>query len=174
LTGIGRPGRVNVAAAIRPVLVLAVAAACLAACSSSSFEPLKMPALLVQLQLDSVPQGADARISLGPGCRTPCTVPLTDPPSSFSVSYTLNEFLPVTVPVRITPVPGGFWSWDGATVDPNPVVATLQPVPPPPPPPKPVRKMRPKPKPPKAAAAPPAAGSPFPMPAAAPPLPPTR
>jgi hypothetical protein len=148
---------------MRRVMLIAVAGACLAGCSGYSFDPMKMPTLLVQLQIDSVPQGATAQTSLGPACKTPCEIPLTDPKASFSVSYTLDQFLPVTVPVQVSYVPSSFWSWGGATIDPNPVVVQLQPVPPPPPP---VRKMKPrKPGPPRTAAAPPpAAGSPFPAP----------
>jgi hypothetical protein len=147
---------------MRRVVVVAVVGACLAGCSSYSFDPMKMPTLVVQLQIDSVPQGATAQTSLGPACKTPCEIPLTDPKASFSVSYTLDQFLPVTVPVQVSYVPASFWSWGGATIDPNPVVVQLQPVPPPPP----VRKMKPKkPAPPRTAAAPPpAAASPFPAP----------
>jgi hypothetical protein len=146
---------------MRRVIVIAVAGACLAGCSASSFDLMKMPTLLVQLQIDSVPQGATAQTSLGPACKTPCQIPLTDPNASFSVTYTLDQFLPVTVPVQVTVVPAGFWSWGGATIDPNPVVVQLQPVPPPPPPP---RKRPKRPAPPRTAAAPPPAGSPFPAP----------
>jgi hypothetical protein len=167
----------------RRVIAIAMMGVCLAGCSSwfsssappssqpsqsSSFDPFSAPPLIVKLQLDSVPQGAEVRTSLGPGCRTPCEIPLNNPASDFSVTYTLNEFLPVTVPVKVTSVPSSFLSWGGAIVDPNPVVVQLQPVPPPPPPPK--RKMRPKrPGAPKAAAVRPAPGSPFPAPP-----PPTR
>lgn len=165
----------------RRVIVIAVAGACLAGCSSlpslpsfSSSPPSSSPSsssggifsappLVVQLQLDSVPQGAEARISLGPACRTPCEIPLNNPLSDFTVTYTLNEFLPVTVPVKVSLVPSGFWTWGGAIIDPNPVVVQLQPVPPPPPPPR--KKMSPKvPRPPTSAAAPPPARSPFPAP----------
>lgn len=146
---------------MRRAIVIGVAGACLAGCSGASFDPMKMPTLVVQLQIDSVPQGAMAQTSFGPACKTPCEIPLTDPKAGFSVTYTLDQFLPVTVPVQVSVVPAGFWSWGGATVDPNPVVVQLQPVPPPP---KPVRKIRPrKPGPPRTAAAPPA-GSPFPAP----------
>jgi len=127
--------------------VIAIAGACLAGCSSlpsfsssssssSSSGVFSSPPLVVQLQLDSVPQGAEARISLGPACRTPCEIPLNNPLSDFTVTYTLNEFLPVTVPVKVSVVPSGFWNWGGAIIDPNPVVVQLQPVPPPPPPPR--------------------------------------
>jgi hypothetical protein len=148
---------------MRHVLMIAVAGLSLAGCSSSSFEPMKAPTLVVKLQIDSVPQGADAVLSWGPACKTPCEIPLTNPVGDLTVTFTRNEFLPVTVPVKVTFVPSSFWSWGGAIVDPNPVVVQLQPVPPPPPPPRHMRKMLPKaPKPPKTAAAPASAGSPFP------------
>jgi hypothetical protein len=146
---------------MRRVIPMAIAGACLAGCSGASFDPMKMPTLVVQLQIDSVPQGATAQTSLGPACKTPCEIPLTDPKASFSVTYTLDQFVPVTVPVQVSYVPAGFWNWGGATIDPNPVVAQLQPVPPPP---KPVRKMKPRAPRPQAAAAPQPAGSPFPAP----------
>jgi hypothetical protein len=119
------------------------------------------PSVYVQLQLDTVPQGAEARTSLGPSCRTPCEIPLTNPKGSFSVTFTLNNYLPETSTVLVSVVPSSFLSWGGVVLDPNSVVVELQPVPPPPP----RRKMAPKkPAPPKTAALPPAAASPFPAP----------
>ena len=52
------------------------------------------------------------------------------PEAGFSVTYTMNRFQPVTIPVQLV-------QGDPATVNPNPVVAELQPAGPPP---KPVRK----------------------------------
>ena len=133
----------------------------------------------VQVQLDSQPQGADARTSLGPGCKTPCAVTVPAPDTGFSVTYTLNRFQPATVPVTVVHIPGDLSTPASTNVDPNPVVAELQPAGPPP---KPLRKrvMRPKrPRPPRGAVAPPpAADSAFPAPtqaapAAPPPPPPT-
>jgi hypothetical protein len=123
-----------------------------------------------QVQLDSVPQGADAKTSLGPGCKTPCSVAVQAPETGFSVTYTLPRFLPATIPVQVIRLPGDFTTPATTTFDPNPVVAELQPAGPPP---KPARKMmRPpkpkKPKPPKGAAP---AASPFPDPGQTPPPP---
>jgi hypothetical protein len=88
------------------------------------------------------------------------------PDSGFSVAYTLNKFQPATVPVQVIRIPGDFASPGSTTVDPNPVVAELQPAAPPP---RAAGKkiLTPKkPKPPKAAAAP--AGAPEPPPTPAP------
>jgi hypothetical protein len=159
---------------MRRVIVIAVAGASLAGCSSFSLDAFKPTPPALQVQLDSVPPGADARTSLGPGCKTPCSVAVAAPDSGFSVTYTLNKFQPATVPVQVIHIPGDFSTPASTTIDPNPVVAELQPAGPPPKPPRKMMRPKPKkPKPPKDAAAP--AGSPFPSPAqpAAPP-PPTR
>jgi hypothetical protein len=152
---------------MRRVIVITVAGLSLAGCSSMSWDAFKPTPPTVQVQLESAPQGADARTSLGPGCKTPCSVAVPAPDTGFSVTYTLNRFLPVTVPVQVTHVPGDFTTPGSTTIDPSPVFAELKPAGPPP---KPARTlMRPKkPKPAKGAAAPPA-GSPFPEPAQAPP-----
>src|SRR5260370_24204303 len=89
----------------------------------------------VSLTLESDPPGADAKTSLGPGCRTPCMIPVPAD-REFSVSYTLNGYLPQTV--AVTPrqfdnvrSDSGFSSAPIAEVTPNPVYAQLQPAPPP-------------------------------------------
>jgi hypothetical protein len=151
---------------MRRVIVIAVAGLSLAGCSSfpsMSLDAFRPTPPTVQVQLESAPAGADARTSLGPGCKTPCSVAVTLPETGFSVTYALPRFEPATVPVQVIRNPGDFTSAGSTTIDPNPVFAELRPAGPPP---KPVRKrpMRPKkPKPPKAGAAPPA-GSPFPEP----------
>jgi hypothetical protein len=155
---------------MRRVIVITAAGLSLAGCSSFSMgDYFKSTPPTVQVQLDSTPQGADARTSLGPGCKTPCsvTVPIPDN-GGFSVSYTLNKFQPATVPVQVTRIAGDFTTPASTRIDPNPVVAELQPMAPPP---KPKRRvMRPKkPKPPRAAPAAAPADSAFPAPTAPPP-----
>ena len=154
-------------------IAIAAAGLTLAGCSSFSFDAFRATPPTVQLQLDSVPSGADALTSLGPGCKTPCSVAVPVADAGFSVTYTLNKFQPVTVPVQVIHIPGDFSTPASTTIDPNPVIAQLQPAGPPP---RAVRKpLRPKkPKPPKATAAAPAT-SPFPDPAQAlPPAAPSR
>jgi hypothetical protein len=147
---------------MRRVIVIAVTGISLAGCSSFSLDSLKPTPPSIQVQLESTPPGADARTSLGPGCKTPCSVSVPAPDTGFSVTYTLNKFLPATIPVQVIRNPGDYASPASTVTDPSPVVAELQPAGPPP---KPTRKvMRPKkPKPPKGAPA--SAGSPFPEPA---------
>ena len=147
---------------MRRVIVIAVASLGLAGCASFSLDSFKSAPPPVNVQLDSVPSGADARTSLGQSCKTPCSVSVPAA-GGFSVTYTLNRFLPLTVPVQVIQNPGDFTTPASTTVDPNPVVGELQPVPPPK---RAVRKMVQKRKPAPAAGAAPAAGSPFPTPAA--------
>jgi hypothetical protein len=154
---------------MRRVIVIAVAGASLAGCSSFSWDALKPAPPTVQLQLESIPSGAEARTSIGPSCKTPCAVPVPAPEGGFSVTYTLPKFQPVTVPVQVVRLPGDFSSPGSTSLDPNPVIAELPPAGPPP---KAGRKtLQPKkPRAPKGtASAPPPPGSPFPEPVAPPP-----
>ena len=153
----------NRVADMRRVVVIAVAGAGLAGCSSFSLDSFKPAPPTVQVQLDSIPSGAEAKTSAGPSCKTPCSVAVPAVDGGFTVTYTLDKFLPVTVPVQVINIPGDFSTPASTTIDPNPVVAELQPAAPP----KPVRKKPKRPKPaattaPAAAAAP--AASPFPPP----------
>jgi hypothetical protein len=153
---------------MRRVIVIAAAGASLAGCSSFSLDAFTPTPPAVQVQLESVPSGADALTSLGPGCKTPCSVAVPASDAGFSVTYTLNKFQPATVPVQVIRSPGDFSTPASTTLDPNPVVAELRPAGPPP---KPLRKVaRAKPSAPKSTAAVPAR-SPFPDPVQAPPPP---
>jgi len=134
----------------------------MAGCSSLSLDAFKPTPPTVQVQLDSVPPGADAVTSVGPSCKTPCSVAVQTPASGFSVTYTLNKFQPMTIPVQIIRTPGDLTTPATTTVDPNPVVAELQPAGLPPG--AAARKKPKKPKAPKGTAAAPAGGSPFPDP----------
>jgi hypothetical protein len=119
-----------------PVILVAITAAGagLAGCSSRPSPPL------FEIQFESTPPGAEARTSFGPSCKTPCSVNAPLPDGNFAVTYTLEGFLPVTVPVAVTGSPAGFMMPGTSRIEPNPVVATLQPIEPP----KPVKPQRPK------------------------------
>jgi hypothetical protein len=125
---------------MRCVIALAITGLSLAACSSA---PPRQPTM--QIDLESTPPGADARTSMGSGCKTPCSVSVPVPETDFSVSFTLNDFKPVTVTVRVSGNPAGFLAIGTTRIEPNPVVAQLEPVAPPPKPArKPVRPKKPK------------------------------
>src|ERR1700729_3922768 len=106
---------------MRRVIVIAVTGISLAGCSSFSWDSLKPTPPSIQVQLESTPPGADARTSLGPGCKTPCSVSVPAPDTSFSVSYALNKYQPATVQVQVVRTDSAT-----ATTDPNPVFAELQ------------------------------------------------
>src|ERR1700753_2440386 len=125
---------------MRRVIVIAVAGVSLAGCSSFSMDAFKPTPPTVQVQLDSTPPGADARTSLGQGCKTPCSVSMTPPEGGFSVTYTKDKFQPATVPVQVVHVDGDFTTAAKTNIEPNPVVAELQAEAPP----KPARKPRPR------------------------------
>ena len=116
---------------MRRVLLIATASLGLAGCSSMpSMDFFKPTPQNVTVRLESKPPGADARTSLGPGCKTPCavSVPVTE---NFSVSYTLERFEPQTVAVKTSTVSGDFTTPSTVVTDPNPVFAELQPIAPP-------------------------------------------
>jgi hypothetical protein len=120
--------------------------------SSLSLDYFKSTPPSIQVQLESTPPGADAKTSVGPGCKTPCSVSVAAPDAGFSVAYTLDKFEPQTVQVKVMRNPGDFSTSATTVTDPNPVFAELQPAAPPP---KARKTMRPKkPKSPKPAAAP--------------------
>jgi hypothetical protein len=144
---------------MRRVLALAFIGVSLAGCSSFSLDSLKPTPPPVQVQLESTPPGADATTSLGPACKTPCSVSVPAPDAGFAVTFALPRFQPVTIPVQVIRNPGDFANPATTVVEPSPVFAELKPAAPPPKVRKPMRPKKPKP------AAAPAAASPFPAPA---------
>lgn len=120
---------------MRRGLAIAIAGAGLASslggCSSFSVgsvtDYFKSTPPAIQVQLESTPPGAEAKTSLGPGCKTPCSVSVTPPENTFAVTYTLNRFQPTTVQVNVIRNPGDLTSPATTTIDPNPVFAELQP-----------------------------------------------
>jgi hypothetical protein len=149
----------------RRVVAMALVGGCLSGCSSMpslSWDYFKSAPPTIQVQLESQPPGADARTSVGPGCKTPCNVSVAAPDTGFTVTYSLPKFQPATIPVQVTRNPGDLTTAATTTIDPNPVFAQLQPAGPPPKVHGPKKKK-------KAAAAPATADSPFPDPNSAPP-----
>lgn len=154
---------------MRRLIVVIAASMALSGCASFSsdmFGSFRSAPPPVTIQLESLPPGADAVTSLGPGCKTPCSVSVPATPN-FTVTFSAPRFQPVTVPISVIVNPGDFTSPASTTVDPNPVIAELPPLGPPPrrvlkrAPPK---KQAARPVGPPTAAAAPAAGSPFPQP----------
>jgi hypothetical protein len=108
------------------IIAIVAAGLSLASCSSMpSMDLFKSTPPEVELQLDSVPQGADAVTSAGPGCKTPCSVKVTAT-DNLTVTYTLAKHEPETVPVQVVKQTGA-----PPILDPNPVIAELKPAVPP-------------------------------------------
>jgi hypothetical protein len=126
------------------VIAIAVAGASLAGCSSFSLDSFKSAPPLVKVALESAPPGADATTSLGPACKTPCSVDVPAPDAGFSVTFTLPKFQPATVPVQVIRNPGDSASPPTTIVDPSPVFAELQPAALPPKARKPMRPKKPQ------------------------------
>jgi hypothetical protein len=117
---------------MRRVIAIAFAAASLGGCSSMSLDAFKPAPTMVDVQLDSSPPGAEAKTSLGPGCKTPCSVSVPAPDTGFSVAFSMDKFQPETVQVQVIRNSGAFNTSPPIVFDPNPVVAELQPAAPPP------------------------------------------
>ncbi len=116
---------------MRRVIAIAIAGASLAGCSSFSLDSFKSAPPLVKVALESAPPGADATTSLGPGCKTPCSIDVPAPDAGFSVTFAMPKFQPVTVPVQVIHNPGDFSSPATTIIEPSPVFAELQPAAPP-------------------------------------------
>jgi hypothetical protein len=78
------------------------------------------------VQVESEPAGAEAKSSVGPSCRTPCslTIASADP---FTVTFTLAGYEPQTVPVAPRPAVGARDPGEALKFDPDPVYAQLEP-----------------------------------------------
>ena len=111
---------------MRRVIVLAAAGLSLAGCASFSMDAFKSSPVPVTIQFDSIPPGADVVTSVGPGCKTPCSIPIATE-TGFSATFTLAKYQPMTIPVTVTKTGGELLTAATVAVDPSPVVAELQP-----------------------------------------------
>src|SRR5580704_11768498 len=75
----------------------------LASCSSlsSSFDQFAQPNAAI-LTINSAPPGAEARLSTGGNCRTPCMLSVSAA-DEFTVTYTLDGYMSQTISVRSIP-----------------------------------------------------------------------
>ena len=121
------------------IAALTVCAALLAGCAgySSSVDwalgrvppaPPGPKSLSGILDLNSEPEGAQAAVSLGATCQTPCSLEVTAE-APFTVTFSQPGFAPNTVSVQIQP---GQMGVSDPKFAPNPVFAQLAPVAPPP------------------------------------------
>jgi hypothetical protein len=118
----------------------------LASCSSVSSNirtfDLLSPPTDATLTIHSTPPGALASASNGGICQTPCSLSVSVT-EAFTVTYTLDGYLPQTVSVRPLPAEkSALIDMTPARLEPNPVLAELKPAPPPPPGPPLVKRPR--------------------------------
>jgi hypothetical protein len=80
------------------------------------------------IQIESEPAGADAKSSVGPSCRTPCslTVATANP---FTVTFSLAGYESLIVPVAPRPQGEAREAGQALKFDPDPVYAQLEPTP---------------------------------------------
>jgi hypothetical protein len=90
------------------------------------------PPSLITVEFQSTPPGAEARTSMGQSCKTPCSINVPTPDDDFTVIFTANNFQPLTIPVRITRTAGSALTPPFTSINPNPVIAQLEPMAPPP------------------------------------------
>jgi hypothetical protein len=101
----------------------------LAACGSSQTIPgldaFKPKPTTTALLIQSNPDGADARSSLGGTCRTPCTMAIATA-GDFTISFARDGYEPQAVTVHSTMSEGGYTTPASPTLDPNVVSVALK------------------------------------------------
>ena len=109
------------------VLAIAGGAIALAACSSSpdwmNFGGVRSGPMLDTVSFESEPPGAEAKISNGQNCRTPCSLALPVE-SPLTVTFTLNGYAPESEKLEMIQSTG-----EPPRFGPNPVAVELTPAP---------------------------------------------
>ena len=116
--------------AVRKGFSLILCGFVLSACSGSGIPGLSGEAAKVSLQ--STPPGANASLSSGGSCKTPCTLPAPDKAGDYNVTSGLAGYSPVSMPIHVSLSKEHWYSFETPTVEPNPVTAVLQSTTPPP------------------------------------------
>jgi len=100
---------------------------CVALSACSAIPGLSRPTDPVnRFSLKSNPPGAEARISSGASCRTPCTLPVKV--SDYNVTFALAGYAPRFIPIRVSIKREHWYSPEVTYVVPNPLVVQLEPV----------------------------------------------
>jgi hypothetical protein len=106
----------------------------LAACSSMNLDFLKPAPVMETVQLESQPPGAEAKVSNGQTCRTPCALALPAG-GPYTVTFTLGGYQQEAEQIQLVSMGD-----NTSRLEPNPVLVTLNPAAPAP------AKKRPAPK----------------------------
>jgi len=94
---------------------------------TNAFKPKPTTTLML---IESNPAGATAKASTGQTCKTPCTI-LISQGSDFTVTFTLDGYVPQTLPVHATMSTGGWTEGASPVLEPGSLFPTLQSVNPP-------------------------------------------
>ena len=128
----GRPHD-RAGATMKRVLVIAASGLTLAACAGAGTSSLQFPKMeaagSVALRFESSPAGAEVQVPDGRTCVTPCS--LSVPANEMSVTFSLPDFQPETVPIHVATAPAStdpFALPPEPRLAPNPVFADLRPV----------------------------------------------
>jgi PEGA domain len=98
---------------------------CVALPACSAIPGLSRPTdPVIPFSLKSSPPGAEARISSGPSCRTPCTLPVKV--SDYNVTFALAGYAPRFIPIRVSVKREHWYSPEVTYVVPNPLVVQLE------------------------------------------------
>lgn len=116
--------------------ILAVAACGLLLAGCESLTSFQIPSFglggkgsePLTLKLESDPAGAEAKLSSGASCVTPCALPVV-PGGNIEVNFSLARYQPRAMTVRVIPAEKNFIGMqsEAARLEPNPVYAELQP-----------------------------------------------
>src|SRR5471032_982769 len=110
------------------VFIILGGAFALAACSATpdwlNLNSLKPAPIMDTVRFESEPPGAEAKVSGGQSCRTPCALALSVN-SPVTVTFTLNGYLPESESIEPITVAGS-----PPQLRPNPVMVELSPAPP--------------------------------------------
>jgi hypothetical protein len=117
------------------IVAFAACALSLGACTASDLNALRFEKPQLILKLESEPPGAEARVSsTAASCKTPCEIPIEPAAGTLNVTFTLEGYHPLEVPVQVVEALG---TAEPARATPNPVRAELEA------PPKPAARRRP-------------------------------
>jgi PEGA domain len=111
-------------------VAVAVSAFALASCSTAATDVFKPKPTSTLMLIESNPAGAQAKTSQGKTCKTPCTMLISEG-SDFTVTFTLDGYVPQTLPVHATMSPGGWTESASPVLNPGSLFPTLEPLKPP-------------------------------------------
>ena len=125
------PMRVRLAAPGGRAVAIMISGLALASCSTTVTDVFKQKPTTTLMLIESTPAGATAKTSTGKTCQTPCTM-LIGEGNDFTVTFTLDGYVPQTLPVHATMSPGGWTDAPSPVLNPGSLFPTLEPVKPPP------------------------------------------